>query len=374
MKKVLIIMGGFFPGKNYGGPPVSVDNICSLLKPEYDFYIITKDHDLGSSERYDSISEGWNDRGNCKVLYLSDDEYNKQTFEKEIKQLSPDVIYLQGLFQKSILPSLQLGKKHGIKVVLAPRGEICKGALKLKKLKKLFYIYALRFFGLFKRVSFQSTSDEETDAICKYLGAKKENITFVSNIPSIPKREYVRSSKKKGTINAVFISRIHGKKNLGYALELLPSLKGKINFDIYGPIEDLQFWDHCKTIIAKMPSNVSVNYKGPFTHDEVHEKFSQHDCFLFPTLSENYGHVIAESLMVGTPVIISDTTPWTDINGTGAGFAISLEDRNKFINSLQYVVDLDENDYSSMSKKAYEYVVAKTHIDELKEKYCGMLG
>ena len=35
-----------------------------------------------------------------------------------------------------------------------------------------------------------------------------------------------------------------------------------------------------------------------------------HDLFVFPTLGENFGHVIYESLMCGTPVLVSDNTPW----------------------------------------------------------------
>ena len=44
--KVLIITEGYFPGNNYGGPPVSINNLCRLLKDKADFYIITKDHDF----------------------------------------------------------------------------------------------------------------------------------------------------------------------------------------------------------------------------------------------------------------------------------------------------------------------------------------
>jgi len=44
--KVLIIMGGFFPGQKFGGPPVSVDNFCSLLKDECDCFIVTSNHDM----------------------------------------------------------------------------------------------------------------------------------------------------------------------------------------------------------------------------------------------------------------------------------------------------------------------------------------
>ena len=58
--KVLIITEGYFPGNNYGGPPVSINNLCRLLKDKADFFIITKDHDFKDRKRYDNITDGWN--------------------------------------------------------------------------------------------------------------------------------------------------------------------------------------------------------------------------------------------------------------------------------------------------------------------------
>ena len=162
--KIMIVMGGFFPGKKYGGPPVSVDNFCTLMS-EYDCYIVTHNHDLQENEPYDSIRDGWNDRGNCKVRYLPDDQYNKDLFEQVIEEIKPDVIYLQGLFQICIVPCLRLAKKYSIPVLLAPRGELCAGALNMKKWKKIPYIKAMKAAGLIKNIHWQSTSDEETEAI-----------------------------------------------------------------------------------------------------------------------------------------------------------------------------------------------------------------
>ena len=50
--KVLIIMGGFFPGQKFGGPPVSVDNFCSLLKDDCDCFIVTSNHDMDNNNVY----------------------------------------------------------------------------------------------------------------------------------------------------------------------------------------------------------------------------------------------------------------------------------------------------------------------------------
>jgi glycosyltransferase involved in cell wall biosynthesis len=40
---------------------------------------------------------------------------------------------------------------------------------------------------------------------------------------------------------------------------------------------------------------------------------------VFPTLGENFGHVIAESLSASCPVICSDQTPWNDVLAAGGG-------------------------------------------------------
>lgn len=49
--KILIVMGGFFPGQKYGGPPVSVNNFCSLFR-EDECYIVTKNHEKDESVPY----------------------------------------------------------------------------------------------------------------------------------------------------------------------------------------------------------------------------------------------------------------------------------------------------------------------------------
>ena len=366
--KILIIMGGFLPGKKYGGPPVSVDNFCSLMKESTDCYIITHNHDMGEETPYKGIADGWNDRGNAKVIYLSNNEYCSSTFEQVIKDLQPDYIYLQGLFQECILPCLRLAKSHKVKVVLAPRGELCAGAFK-KKYKKVPYILYLRMIGLLKNVTFQSTSDEETIAIGKWLGARPESIHFLTNIPSIPHGLPQRTEKKEGEGHFVFISRILWKKNLLRAIKYLNGIKGRVIFDIYGPKEDEGYWKDCEKAISELPSNVTVNYCGVLSHDDIHKTFNKYDAFLFPTLSENYGHVIAEALVTGCVPIISDQTPWNDMNEAGAGWALPLESEDGFKRAIQKIVDCDEASIHSIRQNIDKYVATKLQIDIQREEY-----
>lgn len=366
--RILIIMGGFFPGKKYGGPPVSVDNFCSLMKKDAESFIITHNHDMGDSDIYNNIHIGWNDRSNVKVKYLSDKEYCKNTFENVIQEIKPDYLYLQGLFQYCVFPSLQLAKKYDINVVLAPRGELCAGAFK-KKYKKIPYIAVLRMMGLLKNVVFQSTSDEETEAIVKYLCVEKDRIYLLSNIPSIPYGLPQRTTKKSGEGRFVFISRILWKKNLLKAINYMKNVKGVIVFDIYGPKEDENYWAECENAIKELPSNVVVEYKGVLSHDDIHATFNKYDAFIFPTLSENYGHVIAEALVNGCIPIISDQTPWSDMNEAGAGWALPLDCEDDFKKAIQDMVDMDEIHIEEKRLRMKSYLEKKLRIDELKKAY-----
>ena len=99
------------------------------------------------------------------------------------------------------------------------------------------------------------------------------------------------------------------------------------------------------------------------------KKFSHYNAFLFPTFSENYGHVISESMMVGTPVIISDQTPWSDIVQANAGWANSLERENEFIDAIQKIIDMDEEKFSELTQNVKSYITNKVEICKLKKIY-----
>ena len=347
---------------------MSIDNFCSLLS-DYEVYIVTRDHDNGNSRRYEGINNGWNDKGNCKVLYLSDSEYKYKAFNDISVEINPDVIYLQGLFQSCIIPTLFVAKKRKIRVVLAVRGELCEGAFK-KKWKKIPYICFMRVFNLFSSVDFQSTSDEESKAIIRWLHVEKRKVHLLPNIPTIRNVSILDEGiKKSGSAKFVFISRIVSKKNLLFALERLANIRGQIVFDIYGVKEDASYWAQCEKYIKSLDNNVEVNYCGVIDHDDVINTFARYDAFIFPTLSENYGHVIAESLVAGCPVIVSKETPWRELRKCQAGWDIDLEDKKGFEDAIQYIVDIENQTMIEWRNNTKEYIRAQLKLDELEQDY-----
>ena len=368
-KSVLIFTAGFFPAKRYGGPVVSVSNLCALLKDEFKFFIVANNHDLGSKEKLSDIKQGWNEHEDYSVLYLSEDEKIAETYNMIIDEVNPQSIYLNSLFDyRFTIPILRIAKEKLIKVILAPRGQLCKNALK-KKYKKIPYLIIYKKLLKYNNIKYQATSMEELEAIEKYIGVEKSAITLLENIPSLPKNMPERLEKNPGSVRLIFLSRIHPKKNLIGAIRLIKDLEGDVLFDIYGPIEDEKYWALCQKEIKTCKKNITVNYMGEVSHDKIHETFSKYHFFLFPTFSENYGHVIVESMLAGTPVIISDQTPWNDLEDAQAGWAISLNNKNHFIDKLSGVIDFYQYMYDSISLNAVSYIEEKINYKLLKELY-----
>jgi glycosyltransferase involved in cell wall biosynthesis len=136
---------------------------------------------------------------------------------------------------------------------------------------------------------------------------------------------------------------------------MLEGVSGDVALDIYGPAEDTDYWEECEGLIAALGANIRVRYLGKIEHERVGQIFAEHDLFLFPTLGENYGHVIWESLVSGCPVLISDQTPWRGLEKEGVGWDIPLGDTARFRLVLQQCVDGDDEWHTALSTTAVKY-------------------
>lgn len=153
----------------------------------------------------------------------------------------------------------------------------------------------------------------------------------------------------------VILSRIAKMKNLHFALQLLGQVNGNLQFDIYGPAEDVSYWESCQQWIQQLPDNVVVTYHGPVHPDHVRDVFAHAHGFLLPTQGENFGHVILEALGTGCPVIVSDRTPWRHLQEKQVGWDIALDNPQGFVDALQYMMDMDQNAFARWSCTAWQF-------------------
>jgi glycosyltransferase involved in cell wall biosynthesis len=149
----------------------------------------------------------------------------------------------------------------------------------------------------------------------------------------------------------------------------LKDIHGEITFDIYGEIYNKEYWQECEKIIDKLPKNIKVNYKGTVPAEQVGSTIQNYHALFMPTRGENFGHVILESLSSGRPVLISDQTPWCDLEDKNAGWDLPLQNYNEWIGKIRELVEMDDSEYRKWSWGARHLAEEYVNIIILKEQY-----
>ncbi|MCP4613437.1 MAG: glycosyltransferase family 4 protein [Planctomycetes bacterium] len=395
---ILVFSDYYLPACNAGGPPRTLASMTDKLGDQFNFKIVTRDTDIGETGSLKEIkSDHWNRHGNADVLYLSQSNRTLPQIRHIINNTNHDILYLNSFFSPffSILPVFLRNFRLVLQkpLILAPRGELSCAALKIKKMKKSAYIHIAKLFGLYNKIIWQASSEYEAKQIRDVFGQNLtihkapnlRNIFHGDQVIHIPPAIHVapdmshyqisnfacanrHHSKHKGILRIAFLSRISRIKNLDGALKILCCLQGNIEFDIYGPIEDKKYWDTCRHLIRQLAPNIKTQYKGSVLNNEVIKILSNYDLFFLPTHSENFGHAIVEALVAGCPVLISDKTPWRNLQSRKAGWDINLNHPEQFEDALRFHLNLDTEQHASWSRAAQRFGLKITQNKDIIEQ------
>lgn len=355
---ILTFTGHYLPGYKGGGPIKTIKNLFDQTGSFVSYKLITSNRDLGDTLPYNSIDHNvWNKVGNAEVFYVQSGSIGYKQVTKILFEKNYDLIYLNSFFSPtfSVLP-LIIAKTLRQKVIVGPRGEFSEGALSLKSRKKNTFIKLYKLLNLHRGTIYQASSIYEAEDIKRVLGSDMD-IVIAEDISA---QEFAKNiAIREQIIKAVFISRISPMKNLGFALEILKSVQKPLVYDIYGPIEDQSYWRHCQSIIADLPSHIDVQYKGELTPEQVVPTLSSYDFFFMPTKGENYGHVIAEALCAGLPLLISDATPWRNLSEQGLGWDLPLDNPSAFSDAIDELALMNKKDHYEMRKNVLKWAINK---------------
>jgi glycosyltransferase involved in cell wall biosynthesis len=358
-KVILCFIKYYLPGYRSGGPVRSIVNFVEKFGDVYDIRIVCSSHDAIDDKPYENIIiEEWNQVGKAKVFYVSNKIIKFKKIFDLLSDMKYDIIYLNSFFTFtfSIFPLMvQYFKFINLKsCVIAPRGEFTINAIKIKKLKKLIYIFFVKIIGLYKHVCWQASSELESEDIRRVIGVTARNIQVA------PDLNFLKWSindtlpyQRKDVLKIVFLSRISPMKNLDFLINILAGVSYPLELSILGPKEDLHYWDVCKKLIDKLPNYIKVNIGGEISPEKVQETFSKYDLFVFPTRGENFGHVIPEALSAGTPILLSDETPWQ--KDASLGLQIIPLQKQKWIKAVEEWINLSDAEILKRRQAAKNY-------------------
>lgn len=251
--------------------------------------------------------------------------------------LRPDIIHDHGAWLPFHLKVFIAAKLFDIPFVVSPHGNFDAWAMSHKGLKKKIAWHAYQKHIIRFSAAVVVNSQLEYRRL-RELGFNN-TIAIIGNgveFPLLPSD--ARAESKSITRKALFFSRINPIKGI---LELLLAWKNSqarvvhgYILNIYGNSDDAVYLALVSAKITELGLCDSVFLKGPVYGEAKWAVYEDHDFFILPSHSENFGIVVAEALFSGLPVITTDGTPWRHLDALGLGRSISLKDK-----SLQLAID-----------------------------------
>lgn len=303
-------------GKSGGGVSAYLQLLSYALGKLVDLHIVchqTKDeHELS----------------NCKIHYIEGSIKHpfimKMQFNKLLDEIKPDVVHVNGCWMLQCSWTIFWAKSKGYPVVLSPHG-----MLEPWDIKKNYWTKKLPALLLY-----QKRSVKISNAIVATAESEKNNLLslgYNKNVIVVPNGIVTEGINCKDSWEEkkqiLFLALYRKNKGIDILIQAVSRLKNELRgwkVVIAGIESDYTISD-LKEMAEQMGISDYVKVTGPLFGEEKWNAYKNSDVFVLPTLNENFGIVIAESYLCGTPVITTKGAPWSLIEENKCGWWV---DRN----------------------------------------------
>tara|TARA_B100000902_G_scaffold392929_1_gene446219 strand:+ start:67618 stop:68775 length:1158 start_codon:yes stop_codon:yes gene_type:complete len=348
--RLCLVSSSFYPASFYGGPISSNWDMSNFLSKENVDVYVSSTNANGKTKLDVTTNQFIKKKNNLFVKYYNEQIINYFSFSfifgiwSDIRK--SDIIYIQYLYHYTVFFSLIFSIIQSKKIVLCPRGSLSEYTLSYKNrlIKKLWITILIKPFN--RLINWQATSYlEKEDILRKFSKAKvsiiPDGIDFSSfqlksNI-NIRELIFKYTGKKYDNVSQLFFSmgRLHSIKSFDILIKSFSMyVKNENNSKmiIAGPDDGQE--KKLQYLIKKLNLYDSVFLIGQVNLNQKRELLINSTVFCLCSQYESFGIVIAESLACGTPVIVSNKTPWKDIENHNCGIFVN-NNINDFFNALK---------------------------------------
>ena len=384
--RICLVSSSFHPATFYGGPISATWGLSKKLAENgYEIYVSTTN--ANGDEKLSVESNHFLEKENhVFVKYYNEQIINKFSFSFlfgiwfDIKK--SDIVYIQYLFHYTVLFSLLFSVFQKKKIVVCPRGSFSFFTLNNKFI--LIKLLWLNFFvrPFLKKIIWQACSYlEEKDILNKFPNANvkviNDGIDYEAFQNSILVSRNELLNKFTGItfndVSNIFFSmgRLHKIKGFDVLIDAFNLLLEK---DKYAKLiiagADDGVWRKLKNQINKLNLGSSVFLIGAVNFEDKKLLFNNCDYFTLASEFESFGIVIAEALSCGKPVVISNKTPWKDIQINNCGILADNE-KNSFSDAFSKIINekYESSLIKNYVKNNYDWlVIVEKFINLIKNK------
>ena len=384
--RICLVSSSFYPATFYGGPiSATWDLSKKLAEKGHDIYVSTTN--ANGNDKLDIECNCFlKKENNFFVKYYNEQLINKFSFSflfgiwLDIKK--SDVVYIQYLFHYTVLLSLLCSVIQKKKIIICPRGSFSVFTLSNKfAFLKSFWLslFIKPFVGY---IIWQASSClEKKDILNRFPSATVETINdgvdfnsfqnevFTSRVELL--KEFTNCNFKE--VSHVFFSmgRLHKIKGFdvlinAFSLFLEKNKNAKLIIAGGDDGSGIQL----KSQIKKLNLSASIFLIGAINFKDKKRLLNNCDYFALASEFESFGIVIAEALSCGKPVVVSNKTPWKDIQINNCGI-FAANAKNSFYEAFNKIINekYDSSLIKNYVKKNYDWeVIVDKFINLIKNK------
>jgi len=351
--------------KNDGGPSRSVPLLCNA--------IAARGHHVELLHTNSPSPVSLVETDFFKIKPFQPDSWFKpfkgsKTLKNYIYSSDPDLFHGHGLWQMPVHYMARAAQAKNIPYIISPRGMLEPGALKFSKWKKKVAGAGFQNTDLSRSACLHATGTLEAENLRRY-GLKNPVAIIPNGLAVGDLSESVESRESTEERYVFFMSRIHPKKGLKYLIEAWAELQHifpEWTLIIAGNDEN-NYENRLKLQAQKQATSHRIKFVGPVFGAEKKELLRTADIFVLPSLSENFGIVVAEALASGTPVITTKETPWEDLESYKCGWRIHAG-KSALLLALKSAMALSPEERSVMGRRGHSLIRDKYAIASVSEK------
>jgi glycosyltransferase involved in cell wall biosynthesis len=330
--KILHITPSYKPAFVYGGPIISIAQLCEAEVALGQVVKVSTTLANGVEElrlnkdTIEGVSVSYYQR------WTGDHSHFSPGLLRRIFMQAPnyDIVHIHSWWNLVTIPAVFLAWIRGVKPILSPRGMLSPYTLNQSRLKRYFHQIIGKW--LLQNTILHATSQQELMEALEVVPGWRHFV--LPNIIELPEPgQYQAKSSNSDVFQIIFLSRIHPKKGIEFLLAVLAQLEIPFHVQIIGEGE-LEYTSHLKQIAKSYGIDTKLDWLGWKEGAEKFEYLANSDLFVLPSYNENFANVVLESLSVGTPVMISNQVGLSDyVQSVELGWVIPLE-KNLWVKAL----------------------------------------
>lgn len=295
-----------------GGPTTcTCDLMNALFKVNSDVRLLTR----GARDENDIlVGDGEEWLQTFPFDYISPLQFSKN-IKKVLQDIDVDLYHCNGLWMYSNHITCKVARDKGKPYILSPHGMLYPNALRYKRWKKWPMLKLWFNKDVHKAACLHATCDAEARHIRTY--GYKGPIAVIPNPVVFHKYATLATSKPMDKIQIGFLGRLNPIKKIEQVLYALATLsadeKSKFVFKIIGKGWD-EYEAFLRSEVDRLCLNDMVEFVGFVNGKEKYALLRDFAALFVPSESENFGMIVPEALICGTPVFASTGTPWSELN------------------------------------------------------------